>query len=176
MDNKNSGEQPMLPKVKEQEHYRKENNKKSNDPSYEIQPFIPTPKKVKRGRPSKAALKEAKSIRGRPKETEGRIAEFKNRLLATSGTFVIDKIVQIALDDKHPNQVAALKMCIDRVLPVSLFEKEANNSKSIQINIINTSDQPSEIDINTIEYEDVSDNGSSGVVEPNESNKTDEDR
>lgn len=147
----------MLPKVQEQEHYKKEERKKENDPSYVIQPFIPPLKKPKKGRPSKAALKEAKSIRGRPKETEGRIAEFKNRLLATSGTFVIDKIVQIALDDKHPNQVAALKMCIDRVLPVSLFEKDANNAKGIQINIINATEAPASIDINHIDMvEDVS--------------------
>jgi len=44
---------------------------------------------------------------------------------------VIDKIIHIALDDEHPGQMAALKMCMDRVLPMSFFDKDkTNNGKS----------------------------------------------
>jgi hypothetical protein len=51
--------------------------------------------------------------------------------LATSGDKVINKIIAIALDDEHQGQMAALKMCMDRVLPVSYFEKDkATNGKS----------------------------------------------
>jgi hypothetical protein len=91
---------------------------------------------VKKGRPSKARLKEASKKLGRPREDSGRIAEFKQRLLATSGDKVIDKIVQLALEDGNPAQVACLKMCIDRVLPLSLFEKDAKGQRNaVTINI-----------------------------------------
>src|SRR5574343_313096 len=93
----------------------------------------------KRGRPRKADI-EAKKNRGkvgRPAGDAARIAEFKARLLATSGDRVIEKVIQIAQNDEHPGQMAALKMCIDRILPLSLFEKDAKGgSRQVQINII----------------------------------------
>lgn len=112
--------------------------------------------KVKRGRPTKAALQAARSKIGRPKETTGRIAEFKERLLATSGPYVIDKVIKIALDDKHPGQMAAIKMCMDRVLPISLFEKSAGARPQVQINIVNaTQEDNMTIDIPSVESEEV---------------------
>jgi hypothetical protein len=93
-----------------------------------------TPKK-KRGRPSKKELTAAKKVLGRPKETTGRIAELKARLLATSGDKVLNEIIRKALDPEDKDQIAALKMCIDRILPVSLFEKSAGRSNAITINI-----------------------------------------
>ena len=95
---------------------------------------------VKRGRPTKAAIEAAKKPGkgkvGRPKDDRGRILELKARLMATSGNKVIDKIIQIALEDGNPGQLAALKMCIDRQLPLSLFEKDAKRgSNAITINI-----------------------------------------
>lgn len=92
--------------------------------------------KPKRGRPRKEDIKKVKAPLGRPKNDTGRIAEFKQRLLGTAGSKVIDKIVAIALDDEHQGQMAALKMCVDRVLPISMFEKDKNGQRNaIQINI-----------------------------------------
>lgn len=96
---------------------------------------------AKKGRPSKAALQAAKKPGngkvGRPVGDAGRIQELKARLMATSGNKVIDTIVRIALDDEHPGQMAALKMCIDRQLPLSLFEKDAKRgSNAVTINIV----------------------------------------
>lgn len=90
---------------------------------------------AKRGRPRKADVEAKKrgnrGVRGRPPGDAARINEFKARLLATSGDKVINKIITIALDDEHPGQMAALKMCMDRVLPVSYFEKDkATGGKS----------------------------------------------
>ena len=91
------------------------------------------------GRPPKALI-ESKKKRGkvgRPPGDGARIAEFKARLLATSGDKVITKIIQIAQDDEHPGQMAALKMCMDRILPVSLFEKDAKGgNRAVTINIV----------------------------------------
>jgi hypothetical protein len=99
------------------------------------------PPAKKRGRPRKAAVEAKKrgnrGVRGRPPGDAARINEFKARLLATSGDKVINKIIQIALDDEHQGQMSALKMCMDRVLPVSYFEKDkatgGRNSVSITI-------------------------------------------
>ena len=88
---------------------------------------VETPKR-KRGRPKKSEVEAKKKgnrgVRGRPPGDAARINEFKARLLATSGDKVINKVIQIAQDDEHPGQMAALKMCMDRVLPLSYFEKD----------------------------------------------------
>jgi hypothetical protein len=94
-----------------------------------------------KGRPPKAdliAVKERnKGKIGRPVGDAGRIQEFKERLLATGGTRILDKVISIALNDDHPGQMAALKMSLDRVLPLSLFEaaKQGGNVPTISINI-----------------------------------------
>ncbi len=106
---------------------------KSSDLSLNL-PSVP-----KKGRPKKSDI-EAKKNRGkvgRPAGDAARIQELKARLLATTGDKVINKIVQIAMDDNHQGQIAALKMCIDRMLPMSLFEKEAKRgSNAVTINIV----------------------------------------
>ena len=96
-----------------------------------------TPTKPKRGRPRKSAL-AAKTNRGkvgRPAGDAQRIKEFKARLLATSGDKVINKIIQVAMDDEHSGQVACLKMCMDRILPLSLFEEKNGNGSAPQVSI-----------------------------------------
>jgi len=89
---------------------------------------VSTPKKRGRGRPRKSEIEAKKAgnrgVVGRPPGDAARINEFKARLLATSGDNVINKIIQIAQNDEHPGQMAALKMCMDRVLPLSYFEKD----------------------------------------------------
>lgn len=95
----------------------------------------PVPVRNKGGRPSKEKLEATKRVMGRPKETTGRIAELKARLLATSGEKVVNEIIRKALDPNDKDQIAALKMCLDRILPVSLFEKSAGRGNQIQVNI-----------------------------------------
>lgn len=98
-------------------------------------------KKRGKGRPKKSEIEAVKNKnvgkRGRPAGDAARIQEFKARLLATGGDRIIDKMVQMALTDGHPGQTAAMKMCIDRLLPVSLFEesKNAGGAPVISINI-----------------------------------------
>ncbi len=95
--------------------------------------------KVRKGRPPKAAIaakkKGGRGAIGRPQGDSGRIAELKARLLATTGDKVINKIVEIAMTDGHPVQGAALKMCIDRVLPLSYFDKDKAGGSTPQISI-----------------------------------------
>ena len=97
--------------------------------------------KAKRGRPRKADIaakkKGNRNAIGRPKGDAARINELKARLLATSGDKVISKVIEIALEDGHPVQSSALKMCMDRVLPISYFDKKndtgGRNAVSITI-------------------------------------------
>ena len=94
----------------------------------------------RRGRPPKAVVEAKKKGNrgqvGRPLGDTGRIAEFKARLLSTTGTKVIDTVLRKALDDNDKDQVACLKMCMDRLLPVSLFEKDAKGQRNaVTINI-----------------------------------------
>lgn len=100
---------------------------------------VEEPPKRKRGRPRKSEVEAKKrgnrGVRGRPPGDAARINEFKARLLATSGDKVISKIIDIALDDDHQGQMAALKMCMDRVLPVSYFEKDKNGSGRSAVSI-----------------------------------------
>ena len=94
--------------------------------------------KPKLGRPSKAAIAKKKNpgVVGRPPGDAARIAEFKARLLATSGDKVLTKIIETALSDGHPAQGAMLKFCGERLLPLSSFEaKSSGGTPQISINI-----------------------------------------
>lgn len=123
--------------------------------------------KNKGGRPKKSAIeaKKKRDGRGRPPGEAARIKEFHARLLATTGEKVIETIIRKALSDDDKDQVACLKMCVDRLLPISYFEKEkqsGRNAINITISGIGGSTEIESVDTNE-EYEDVdyrSDNGS----------------
>ena len=119
----------------------------------------------RRGRPPKSTLKKPKGIIGRPKGDATIINEYKARMLASpKSAKVLDAIFDAALDDDHKNQASAWKLVMDRVAPVSAFEKEivkGGGKNSIQINITgvgqtdvsgNTEDDFQNQDISDAEY------------------------
>ena len=61
--------------------------------------------------------------------------ELRDLLLRSAGKDVTQKVIQIALNDDHPGQMAAIKMCMDRTLPVSMFEKDKGQRSAVTINI-----------------------------------------
>ena len=109
------------------------------------------------GRPKKSAIeaKKKRELRGRPPGEAARIREFHARLLTTKGDHIIETIIKKALDPTDKDQAAMLKMCADRLLPLSYFEKDkAAGNKGIVINISSVGD--TKIDANeTIDAEDV---------------------
>ena len=120
------------------------------------------PKKRGRGRPRKTEVeaKKKRGVVGRPPGEAARIKEFHARLLATSGETVINTIISKALDNDDKDQVACLKMCIDRVLPMSYFEKGRDAGRgSVNIQISMVGDAKAEVidqeDPQDIEYETV---------------------
>ena len=95
-----------------------------------------------RGRPKKGevvAKKEGnRGVRGRPPGDAAIINDYKARMLASPKSVkVMDAIFNAALDDEHKNQAAAWKLLMDRMLPVSYFEKDkmSGGKSSVSITI-----------------------------------------
>jgi hypothetical protein len=94
----------------------------------------------KRGRPRKSEVESRKKPGkiGRPKGDASIINEYKARMLASpKSRKVLDSILDAALNDDHKNQAAAWKLLMDRMLPVSYFEKdkEGGSRPSVSITI-----------------------------------------
>jgi hypothetical protein len=69
------------------------------------------------------------------KSDNQKLKELKKILLDNAGTNVVTKAIEIALNDNHPSQAAMIKLCMDRMLPVSMFEKERNVRSAVSITI-----------------------------------------
>lgn len=70
---------------------------------------------------------------------------------------VVERTLEIAMDDSNPNQMAAIKLIMDRALPTRGFELERNNPHdgkgAIQINISGLG-LPKEVQGETLEHSD----------------------
>ena len=76
--------------------------------------------------------------RGRPAGMRARQLELKQTLLEHPDVpKVIETVIRTALDDNHKNQTAAQKLLMDRMLPISTFEKAVDSREKINI-VINT--------------------------------------
>ena len=98
--------------------------------------------KKRRGRPPKALVEAKKKGNrgqvGRPKGDASAIEEYKARMLASpKSREVMDAIFNAALDDDHKNQSAAWKLIVDRIMPLSYFEKDklSNGRAAVSITI-----------------------------------------
>lgn len=127
----------------------------------------PSPKEKpakKRGRPPKALVESKKKgnrgLRGRPPGDAAAINEFKARLLASpKSKKVMDCILNAALDDDHKNQAAAWKLLMDRMLPLSYFDKDkvGGGKSSISITISGVGEakvEPEPIEAEFVEADD----------------------
>lgn len=81
-----------------------------------------------------------------PKTDNARLKELKELMIRSGGKDVAEKVIQIALNDEHPGQMTALKMCLDRTLPVSMFEKDKQQRSAVTINITGLGVEPTVID------------------------------
>ena len=83
-------------------------------------------------------------------EDRAKLAKFKKGLLSNSMTpKVIQKALDIAMDDDHPGQIQALRMVWDRVLPQSSFSASAGTGSqgAIQINFTGLTAAPEVKDV-----------------------------
>jgi hypothetical protein len=123
---------------------------------------VPTKNPKGAGRPKKTAIeaKKKRDLRGRPPGEAARIREFHARLLTTKGDHIIETIIKKALDPTDKDQAAMLKMCADRLLPLSYFEKAGTGQgkAGITINISGITDAKVEaeqvIDAEDVDYND----------------------
>lgn len=122
----------------------------------------PQPEKKKAGRPKGIyGLKRQIQEYARnpelalPKTDNQRIKDLKDMLIKSSGKDVVEKMISIALNDNHPAQMAAIKMCVDRTLPVSMFEKDKSQRSAVTINI--TGIGAPTVATTTIEPDDIQD-------------------
>jgi hypothetical protein len=81
-----------------------------------------------------------------PKTDHQRLKELKELMIRSGGKDVAQKVIEIALNDEHPHQLVALKMCLDRTLPVSMFEKDKSQRSAVTINITGLGQEPTIID------------------------------
>ena len=74
--------------------------------------------------------------RGRPAGMRARQLELKQTLLEHPDVpAVIETVVRTALDDTHKSQTAAQKILMDRILPISTFDKGTDLKERINITI-----------------------------------------
>lgn len=97
------------------------------------------------GRPRKSDIvsktKGHIAKRGRPPGEAAAMAEFKARLIhSPKSRKVLEKIFDAALDDDHKAQSAAWKLIVERLAPLSSFEKGSGGKAAITINISGLND------------------------------------
>jgi hypothetical protein len=93
-----------------------------------------------------------------PMTESQRVKELRDIMIRGGGKHVAEKVIEIALNDEHPSQMVALKMCLDRTLPVSMFEKDKSQRSAVTINITGIGEPPVHttlIDSETHEVTDV---------------------
>jgi hypothetical protein len=100
------------------------------------------PPRRKAGRPKKGEIvakkRGSRELRGRPKGDAAILNEYKARMLASpKSAKVLEKVFEIALNDEHAGQMAAMKLVLDRIVPASAFDtaKGNNGSSAPQISI-----------------------------------------
>lgn len=113
-----------------------------------------------RGRPRKSEVvaksKGGRGKVGRPKGDAAIMNEYKARMLSSpKSKLILQKVLDVALEDGHPNQSACMKMVVDRILPHSYFEKDklSGGRSAVEINL-NFKDTPTvEVEEDVIDVE-----------------------
>jgi len=82
-----------------------------------------------------ATAGEKRALMSRTEQTR-RLHELKARFLKSKRLEpFVKKLFDIALDDDHPGQMAAMKLVAERILPTAGFSSEDKKSSAVQINI-----------------------------------------
>ncbi len=99
-------------------------------------------KDTRKGRPRNQDLVKAGAklpAKGKPGPKPGNTAimrEYQARMLASpKSRKIIRKVQDVALEDGHPHQAACMKMVMDRVLPLSLFDPKKGGGGGVSVNI-----------------------------------------
>jgi len=83
-------------------------------------------------------MNKSPKTRGRPPGTRAAQLELQKLIFEhPKMPEVVETVFRAALDDNHKNQTAAQKILMDRMLPISTFEKAVDSREKINI-VINT--------------------------------------
>ena len=88
--------------------------------------------KRKRGNPNFYKGMPALNPKGREKGSVNKYTKLSRELMSSKGPEIVDKVIQLALEgDRH-----CLKMCLDRIIPVSKAVEIKHEHEDLGINII----------------------------------------
>ena len=109
--------------------------------------------------------KEPKSKAILPESKKARAQEVLATMLGRKGKNVVQKVLDKALNDEDDDQMACLKIVMDRILPADYLAKVKGKSNQISIQImgvgettIQSSEEEVDEDLVDIEYEEVINN------------------
>lgn len=108
--------------------------------------------------------KEPKSKAILPESKKARSQEVLATMLGRKGKNVVQKVLDKALNDEDDDQMACLKLVMDRILPADYLAKVKGKSNQISIQIMGVgettiqSSEEEEEDLVDIEYEEVTNN------------------
>lgn len=119
-----------------------------------LEPLKPNKRIVKKTQKSKAILPESKKARAQMVLAE---------MLGRKGKYIVQKVLDKALDDEDEDQMACLKLVMDRILPQDYMTKMKNGSGGVTIQILGV-DSPISINENEddaieADFEEVTDDG-----------------
>jgi hypothetical protein len=115
-----------------------------------LPPILPKKKINKKAVKSNAILPESKKARAQ---------EVLAEMLGRKSKYIVQKVLEKALDDNDDDQMACLKLVMERVLPADYLSKVKGKSNQIQINITGVGQEVSmttdEQEVIDAEYDEV---------------------
>jgi hypothetical protein len=108
--------------------------------------------------------KEPKSKAILPESKKARAQEVLATMLGRKGKNVVQKVLDKALNDEDDDQMACLKLVMDRILPADYLAKVKGKSNQISIQIMGVgettiqSSEEEEEDLVDVDYEEVTNN------------------
>jgi hypothetical protein len=107
--------------------------------------------------PKKNYNKPAKSNAILPQSRKARQQELLAEMLKGKSKFIVQKVLDKALNDDDKDQMACLTMVVDRILPKEYFTKAKASGNKIEISITGVDAQVSQVETIDAEFEE--DNG-----------------
>jgi hypothetical protein len=105
--------------------------------------------------PSKKKIYKRKSNAILPEKRKARSQEILAEMLGRKSVGIVQKVLDKAMDDDDPDQMACLKLVMDRVLPADYLAKASNKSNGITIQIMGVDAKVAPLETIEAEYEDV---------------------
>jgi hypothetical protein len=103
-------------------------------------------------------IKKRKSDAILPVSKKARAQEILAEMLGRESKYIVEKVLFKALDDTDDDQMACLKIVMDRILPADYLEKVKGKSNHISIQIMGVGEtviHSSEDEIQDVPYEEI---------------------